>query len=247
MRWLKFFAAALLVTAPSVFAQDVPAGTVIPVMLTTTIDAATAQPGQQIVGKIMEKVPLPSGIDIPEGAKIIGRVVETRIGYPESPSVLALQFERIVFKRRELHLAANVRALAAMMAVYDAQVPIFVPDRVSQTAWLLAPVGGEAAFRPDNPEKSWGHFGGFVRFSGPPAPGCGDRVDQPGTTGALWVFSPYACGAYGFGKDLSIAHDGATNPVGQIVLISRKKVHVQAGSGFLLRAQSPVPGSMSDY
>jgi hypothetical protein len=85
------------------------------------------------------------------------------------------------------------------------------------------------------PQESWREF---VRFSGTPAPGCGDRVDKPGTTGALWVFSPYACGVYGFGSNLAIAHDGAKDPMGQIVLTSRKRVSLQAGSGFLLRAQA---------
>jgi len=80
---------------------------------------------------------------------------------------------------------ANLRALASMMAVQDAQVPLFEPAATPPSAVMLAPLGGDAAFRPDNPEKSWGRA---VHFSGAPNPGCGGRVDQPGTTGALWIF-----------------------------------------------------------
>jgi hypothetical protein len=97
---------------------------------------------------------------------------------------------------------------------------------------MFAPVGGDAAFRPDNPEKSWGKL---VTFSGDPAPGCGGRIDAEGGTGALWVFSPYACGVYGFGRNLEISRDGRTSPIGQIQLASKKKIEVHAGSGWLLR------------
>ena len=234
MRWFVSLAFAVLMTATT-FAQEVPAGTVIPIMLLTTVDSAKAYDGQEISGAVMEAVPLPSGGRIPAKTKVLGHVVAARLGYPESPAVLALQFDKIVFRGHEAPINVNVRAIASMVAVFDAQVPTFVPDTTPRASLMFAPVGGEAAFRPDNPQESWREF---VRFSGTPAPGCGDRVDKPGTTGALWVFSPYACGVYGFGSNLAIAHDGAKDPMGQIVLTSRKRVSLQAGSGFLLRAQA---------
>jgi hypothetical protein len=56
---------------------------------------------------------------------------------------------------------------------------------------------------------------------------------------ALWLFSPSACGAYGF-ENLKIAHAGRPNPVGQIILESDKNVRLLAGSGLLLRVTTPL-------
>jgi hypothetical protein len=237
MRCYSVVAVALLASSSFVLAQEIPAGTVIPIMLTMTVESNKAHPGQQITGKVMESVPLAEG-NIPAGAKVFGHVDQVHPGDGVSPSWIAIQFDHIVFHQRELAFKANLRALASMMAVQDAQVPFFEPDTTPRSAIMLAPVGGDAAFRPDNPEKSWGRM---VRFSGDLNPGCGGRVDQPGTTGALWVFSPYACGLYGFGKGLVIVYDGSANPVGNIVLGSQKNVVVHAGSGMLLRTEAENP------
>ncbi len=49
--------------------------------------------------------------------------------------------------------------------------------------------------------------------------GCGGALADDDREQALWLFSPSACGAYGF-QDLKIAHAGRQEPVGQIILES---------------------------
>jgi hypothetical protein len=244
MRRFLILATVFLATSPFLSAQNVPAGTVIPVMLTTTLDSSKAKAGDQVTGKIMETVPLATGVDIPKGAKIVGHVASVQTGNETLPSILAVQFDKIAIHGREMPMRANLRALATMMAVYDAQVPLFEPDTTPRSAVLLTPVGGEASFQPDNPEKARRTL---MEFSGPPAAGCGSRIDQEGGTGALWVFSPYACGTYGFGKGLVIVSDGSKEPEGNIVLTSRKNVSVHAGSGWLLRVASGASESGTAY
>ena len=235
MQRLLNLAAILLLACPLALSQVVPSGTVIPVMLTTTLDSTKEKTGQLVAAKVMQAVPLPSGEEIPSGAMLLGHVVQVQRRNGSLPSLLAVQFDKIVFRGREQPIHAHVRALASMMAVYEAQVPLFEPDTTPRSAVLLAPVGGEAAFQPDNPERS---RVAPVPFSGDPPPGCGGRIDRDGGTGALWVFSPYACGVYGFGQSLVIANDGSTAPPGTIVLASRTNVSVHAGSGWLLRVES---------
>jgi hypothetical protein len=230
MRCMSLLAGTLL-CALFVSAQEIPVGTVVPVMITVTLDSARAHVGQPIAGRVMERVPLPGGEDIPEGAKVVGHVSVVIPAKAEAPASLAVQFDKVVVHGHDLPMQADLRALASMMAVYDAQVPFFEPDTTPRGAVMLAPVGGEAAFRPDNPEKSYRP----VHFSGELAPGCGGRVDQDGGTGALWVFSPYACGVYGFGSGVVIVRQGSAATGGSILLGSKKNFSIHAGSGWLLR------------
>ena len=235
MRCTRVLASALLLSASFVLGQEIPAGTVVPVMFTTTVDSAKAHHGDAIVGKVMESVPLSNGQSIPQGSKVMAHVDNVMPSKGKDPAWIAIEFDQVVVHNHPIPVKANLRALASMMAVYDAQVPFFEPDTTPRSAVMLAPVGGDPAFRPDNPEKS---FGRMVHFSGDLPPGCGGRVDQEGGTGALWVFSPYACGVYGYGKGLVIVKNGATEPVGSIILGSQKNFSLRAGSGWLLRVES---------
>ena len=103
MRCFSMLAAALLASSSFVLAQEIPAGTVIPIMMTMTVESNKAHPGQQIVGKVMESVPLAEG-NIPEGAKVFGHVDQVHPGNGGSPAWIAIQFDHIVFHGREVPL-----------------------------------------------------------------------------------------------------------------------------------------------
>ena len=74
MLWLKL-AAAFLCSVTMLAARDVPAGTALPVMLNSTLDAKKDKPGEKIQGKVMQDVPLPSGAKIKSGSRVSGHVV----------------------------------------------------------------------------------------------------------------------------------------------------------------------------
>jgi hypothetical protein len=56
----------------------------------------------------------------------------------------------------------------------------------------------------------------------------------------LWLFSPSACGVYGF-EDLKVSHTGNAAPNGEITLESDRRIHISGGSGWLLRVDAAQP------
>ena len=58
MRASKILLPSLLLLAAGLTAQDIPAGTIAPTMLQTTLDARKAKVGQKVVAKVMQDVPL---------------------------------------------------------------------------------------------------------------------------------------------------------------------------------------------
>jgi hypothetical protein len=73
MRWPLI---ALLLCSAGMSAQDaIPAGTIIPCRLNSSLDSRKSRQGQVITARIMQDVPLPARGKIPAGAKVIGRII----------------------------------------------------------------------------------------------------------------------------------------------------------------------------
>src|SRR5580698_2712570 len=102
MRCVVALTATLLAAASFLCADEIPSNTVVPVMLTVTIDSGKAYVGQSIAGKVMENVPLAAGDDIPAGAKVYGHVALVIPSNGSAPSSMAVQFDRIVFRGHDI-------------------------------------------------------------------------------------------------------------------------------------------------
>jgi hypothetical protein len=231
----------VLAFAAGLFAQAaIPAGTILPVGLNSPLNSQKARIGQVVSGRIMQDVPLESRSRIPEGAKVIGHVVDVKNGRPTQISV---RFDTLVVSRRKIPITTNLRALASMMAIEEAQIPTFGPDRGTSPNWATTEqIGGEVAYRAGGPVSNGlltvGKPTGdevLARPTSEAKTNCHDAVSGNDRPQAFWLFSSDACGAYGF-NDLEIAHAGRNNPVGIITLASNHgRVNVRAGSGMLLR------------
>ena len=230
-------------------AQQISPGTILPVMLNSTLDARHDQPGKKISGKIKQNIRLPDGAVIRKGSRVIGHVVRATPARAGSPSQLTLEFDRVVVKGRAIPISAHLRALASMNEVFEAKLPTNAIDDygTSPSDWNTIQVGGAGAFRGNGEVVSDGDVVGHVtdygavtaRLIADPASGCkGDGAREQ----SLWVFSPSACGVYGF-SDLRILHAGRTDPVGQIEFHSSRNVHISGGSGWLLRVEPGPPSS----
>jgi hypothetical protein len=237
MTKVKIFA-ALLFSAAMVGAQEIPSGTALPVILTSTLDAQKLKSGQPIAGRIEQDVPLPSGARIRAGSRMNGRVLQAGMN-SDGSSFIRIAFDLVRANGRDIPVVTSLRALASWWAVKNAELPTRSPARSESLAtWTTVQVGDDVVYR------GGGHVmhgdavvgdpidgGVLAELISVPEPGC--TTDSGHRRLALWVFSSSACGAYGF-DDLDIAHAGNTNPMGEIVLGSKRKVQVRAGSGMLL-------------
>jgi len=241
LSFLKLSGLCLILLAAVRLPAQLPAGTLLPVMLSDSLDSDKSKAGENVSAKLKQDVPLPDAGRIRAGADVLGHVVSSRRAGGNLPADVVVVFDRIRSDDREIGIATSLRALGSMQAVFDAGQPINGTSQVGSSVWdwTTRQVGGDLVFRGEKKVKSkMGTVGtspqpgwvlGIPRAN--PEDGCMDS----GANGvqAFWVFSTDACGVYGT-KDLQIFRPAPTQPPDQIMLVSSKRVQVRSGSGLLL-------------
>lgn len=233
--------------ALTAWAQELPVGTILPVMSQNTLNSARTKSREKLQFRLMQNVTLPSGEAIRAGARLEGQVVEVSAATGAAPARIAIRIDHLTSGKTEVPARFSLRALASMQSVFDAQLPTGTFDEygTSVSDWTTVQVGGAAVYLGDSTVRDGlqilGHAPayGVVTAKLIPAPklGCPAREGDSRREEALWVFSPWACGAYGF-EDLAITHHGNTAPVGDIVLTAPKNLLIRSGSGWLLQVVS---------
>src|SRR5579863_816821 len=234
---------SLIVFSARLFAQiTIPPGTILPVALNSSVNSRKAKVGEVITARVMQDVPLPHRT-IPVGSKVIGHITTVKSADATSGAQVSFRFDTLVTRKQRIPIITNLRALASMMAVEEAQLPETGPDRgTSANAWTTDQIGGEVVYRGGNlvanglmPVGKSTSTGVLVHLSAKPGSECRGDIEGKDRLQAAWVFSSDACGVYDT-PNLEIVHAGRTNPVGEIDLASDKgDVNVRAGSGMLLR------------
>lgn len=221
--------------------QVIPAGTILPVELNTSLHSDKMHSGDVVKGRIMQDVPLPGHSKIRAGTKVVGVVDEvTTRPTPE----LAFRFHSLVTSKENIPVTTNLRALAGPMDVEQAKIPTTGPDRgTSEADWVTEQIGGETVYHGSvvtHGNRVVGNYvadGVLAQVSPRADHGCRGEVDGNDRPQALWVFSSDACGLYDL-PDLELANAGRTDPVGEIRIRSVKgPVKIPSGSGMLLRVQ----------
>ena len=237
-RWIAIIAA--LSMSSVAYAQQIPAGTVIPVMLNASLNAAKDGAGKRFDGKVMQDVITASGITIAKGSRITGQVVSAAKS-EGSGSSLILKFDSIDDHGSTIPLTAAVLAIASLQAVAQAQAPINSnPDMLPASAWTTRQVGGDVVNRGQGRVgSSSGSTGTWLEGSSvliklTPNPDAGCPVG-PGYDRAqpVWIFSSSACGTYDLGN-LRIENSGMNAPIGKVSIASDRNVQIRGGSGWLL-------------
>ncbi len=219
----------------------IPPGTILPLSLDGSLKVWKAYPGKVIRATVMQNVP---GTPIHRGAHVIGHVI--RADVPQGgPARLEISFDAVEMHGRRIPLKADLRALASFFDVEQAQIPEEMSSRgLSPADWTTQQIGGETDYRGGGPVAS-----GSTPVGKPTPYGvlalprvqagepCRGVIGQNRRPQALWLFSTNACGLYGY-SNIRLEHAGRSNPLGAIVLESRKgKLALTSGSGLLLRVQ----------
>lgn len=223
-------------------------GTILPIQLNSSLRSDKARAGQKVDGRIMQDVSLGGGRKIHAGARVVRRVVDVEECKRGQSAAIVFRFDRLKSGHQMWPVSTQLRALASLMAVEDAQVPPTGPDR--ETPWVWATrnlIGGEVAYGEGPVARGTDIVGqafasGLLIRAEPNAKaGCPGEAADRGQPQALWVFSSDACGLYDL-PNLTLRHAGRTDPVGQIVLLAnRGKVNIPGGSGMLLRTHAAAP------
>jgi len=238
--WFLAAVLALPAAAPGQAAL-LPSGTILPISLNRSLNAAKLDPGAPFLAEVMQNIP---GTPVRRRAKVLGHVVEASVR-KNGPARLAISFDAVRVHGRLIPFKAHLRALASLVEVEEAQIPEEEASRgLTPETWTTQQIGGDMVYRGGGPVAQgltpvgtpapYGILGLPQAGSGQP---CRGVIDGDRQTQAWWLFSTDACGVYGF-DDIRIEHAGRTAPQGEIVLTSPTgRLDLYGGSGLLLRVQ----------
>jgi hypothetical protein len=198
---------AVLASAATVpaLSQVLPQSTAIPVRFEHSIDTKKARPGDEVTAKTIQVVALPSGKNIPKGALLVGHVVALQPFYfdqtpyaHQKPSMLSIHFDKLQTSDDTIPVNLSVRAIANANDSKDAAYPHSTDD--TDHVGTMTLIGGTTFSPLDKMIQSKdGDAIGYNRKNGVfarlVAAGSCSGTD---TEQSVAIFSPNACGAYGF-------------------------------------------------
>jgi hypothetical protein len=247
-----FTVIGLLLSAPCAIAATqtkVPPGTAIPVRFVRSVDAKRARSGDRVIAKTLQIVFLPGGQRLPKGTVVVGHVEDAQPYHfdPEpyahqKASSISIHFDLIVNGDLTLPVNLSVRALANTFESQWAPRPHYHDETDGAGTMIL--IGGDEfspfdqTVRDDSGDViAYNRKGGlFARLlpSDDPVSKTRPNCSSTSTEQSVAIFSPSACGLYGFGS-VSMPHAGRSGS-GTFTLVSKgRSIKLYAGSTALLQ------------
>jgi hypothetical protein len=247
--------AALLPVAES--GEQLPPGTVIPVLLETTLDSLRGKAGQRVVATIGQTISLGERV-IRVRSKLLGQVTE--VSGDSGRATLAVRFDRLLPRKSNTPLPLDVllRAVASPMAVADSGRT--TTDGIGwnnpPAVWTTVQIGGDVVYRGGGPvANSFGetvgepvHGGLFTQWSGVlarvsnPAGSACQNLPLSTSPQSVWIFSASACGVYGLGFH-GVSYENLAS--GEILFSAPQRVKIPGGSAFLLTVAGRTPSALA--
>lgn len=235
---LAVYAAASTVAVQS---QVLPKSTAIPIRFEHSVDTKKAKVGDQVTAKTIQVIVLPDGKSIPKGTLVVGHVValdafsfdQTPYAH-RRPSMLSIHFDKLETGDAAIPVNLSVRAIANANDSKDATYPHSTDD--TDHVGMMILIGG-TTFSPLDKmiQTEDGDAIGYNRKNGVFA-----RLIASGsckgtdTEQSIAIFSPGACGAYGFGGDYLVNSGGDGSGTFTLALRGHS-VKLYAGSTALLQ------------
>jgi hypothetical protein len=195
-------------TAVPAQSQTLPQSTAIPVRFEHSIDTKKAKAGDIVTAKTIQAVALPDGKSIAKGALLVGHVAALDVFHfdqtpyaHQKPSTLSIHFDRLQTGDAAIPVNLSVRAIADAIASEDATRPHYLDE--TDSVGTITLIGG-TEFTPFDKmiQSDDGDAIGYNRKNGVFA-----RLIATGHCGgteteqSVAIFSPDACGVYGFAGD----------------------------------------------
>jgi hypothetical protein len=221
----------------------VPPGTILPIVLRTTITPRDAKQGETVHGEIAQDVPLPDGSKIRKGSRVEGHVVDVAAAPTGVGTRISIRFDKLYSHRQAIPIDTDLRAMAGFTDVLEAKTPLMGMGEGDVYQWMpTAQIGGDQVFGADGQVVTLDDqvvgkslLSGGVLVEPRPNGKCRGTVAGNNNPQALWVFSSDACGIYGLSQ-VNISHAGRTNPVGTFTLdVQGSKTKLHDGDALLLR------------
>jgi len=221
--------------------NSIPVQTAFPVEFANTISAQGSHPGENVIAKTMQVIALPNGTVIPKGTRIVGHVVAAQPFHfdaapyaHQKPSFLSIHFDKIEQGDWTIPVNLSVRAIANAIDSRDARYPHSNDD--TDHVGMMTLIGGTSFSPLDKMIKTEdGDVIGYNRKNGVFA-----RLIASGDCKAtdaeqsIAIFSPDACGAYGFGGDY-LGESGQDGSGTFTLSLRGHSVKLYAGSTALLQ------------
>lgn len=228
-------------TAAPARAQVLPPSTAVPVRFERSIDAKKAKVGDAVTASTIQVIVLPDGKTIAKGTVLVGHVAAVQSFQFDStpyvhqkPSILSIHFDKLQTGDAAIPVTLSVRAIASTITSDEAARPHYLDetDRVG----TITLIGGTQFTRFDKTIQSDdGDAIGYHRKNGVFA-----RLIASGHCGgtdteqSIAIFSPNACGVYGFDRDY-LADNGQDGSGTFTLAVRGHSVKLYAGSTALLQ------------
>jgi hypothetical protein len=211
--------------SPATGATKIAPGSVIPVILTKTIDAKKVKTGDEVEAKVTEDMKTNTGeVLVPKDTKVVGHVTEAQARSKEQKeSVVGIAFDHAVMKSGDVSLPMSIQAIVGAQS-----------ENPNATAGNEQPYPGSTGGSGGAPTaSSSGRPSGMGGATTPSPSGAGMPSDSPTGTRATPPITSQTQGVIGM-SHVSLSQAG-TGTQASVVSSDKNNVKLESGTLLLLK------------